>query len=109
MSNKKINIGELLQASSMITRQGACELYNLISKLPENNITLDFSQILYASRSFFDELNNFQNILKSQGKKVEYININEDLQPLLQIVINSAKSRKRISYEDLSNVKVINI
>ena len=109
MSNKKINIGELLQASSLITRQDACELYSHISKSPENNITLDFSQILYASRSFFDELNNFQKILKSEGKKVEYININEDLQPLLQIVINRAKSKHRMNYLDLSKVKVINI
>ena len=109
MSNKFINISQLYNTSSLITRQCARELYRVISKSDEKNITLDFSQILYASRSFFDELNNFQNILKSQGKKVEYINIKEDLQPLLQIVINRAKSKQRISYKDLSNVEVIKI
>ena len=57
MSDKTIKVSELYQSSSLITRDAARDLFNVISHLPETYIKLDFSNVQYASRSFFDELN----------------------------------------------------
>jgi anti-anti-sigma regulatory factor len=109
MSDKIINISELFSSHSLVTRQAARDLFALISHMPDNSIILDLSQIDFASRSFFDELNSYESKFRLLGKKVEIININDNLISLLQLVKERAKTMSSISYESIANAKVITI
>lgn len=109
MSDNVINISDLFSSNSLITRQAARDLFTYISHMPENSIILDFSQIDYASRSFFDEFNSYESKFKLLGKKVDITNINDNLASLLKMVKENAKSMSSISYESVANAKVISI
>lgn len=109
MSSSIINISEVFSAQSLVTRQAARDLFEIVVKNPNDNIILDFTNIDYASRSFFDELNSFEKEYKSLGKKVEMQNINPQLVSLYNLVRTRIKSSSRISYKSVSKAKVINI
>ncbi len=99
----------MFSSNSLVTRQAARDLFDFISHLPESDITLDFAQSNFASRSFFNELISFESKLKLLSKKITIINLNENLSPLLEIVRNSSKMLSSISYTSVSNAIVINI
>lgn len=109
MLDKTIKISDFIRSSSLITRDAARDLFKTISVLPESQIILDFSDIAYASRSFFDELNGNQNKLKLLGKVVEYINLPDSLVQLNQKVTNSYISRNSFVYSSVSNAPVITV
>lgn len=109
MLNKIINLGEIFNSSSLITRQMAREIFNIIAKSDENKIVLDFNKIEFASRSFFDELNNEMSKITLLGKEVEFINLNESIEKLYKMVVDASKSKSSISYSSVSKAEVITI
>ncbi len=109
MLNKIINISELFCTQSLITRQAARNLFEIISHSNENIIVLDFSKIEYATRSFFDEFNSFESQFKLLGKNVELSNIKDSLFTLFKLVKEKSKSMSSISYSSVANAKIINI
>lgn len=109
MSQKVINLKEVFDSTSFVTRQTAREIFDLISKARENEIALDFKDIQSATRSFFDELNSQQNKIMLLAKKVEFINLDSDLEKLRQLVINTSKVKSDVSYSSVANVDVITI
>ncbi|MBW8049566.1 MAG: hypothetical protein FVQ77_04355 [Cytophagales bacterium] len=109
MSNEVINISQLFNASGLITRQAARDLFDILSKSTENNINLDFSEISYATRSFFDELHSHRTKLNLLGKKVRFIKLNENLRSLLDLVEKKSRYKNSITYTSVANVKTINM
>lgn len=109
MSDKIIDINELFSSQSLVTRQVARDLFNLIAQIPENSIILDLSKIDYASGSFFDEFNSYEKKFKLTGKKVKIINLSDNLAPLLKLAKESSKKRIHQSYESVANAKEISI
>lgn len=109
MSDRIIDISKLFSSQSLVTRQAARDLFTLIAQMPENPIILDLSQIDFASRSFFDEFNSYENEFKLSGKKVKMINLNDNLAPLFKMVKESSKTISNISYDSIANAKVISI
>ena len=109
MSEKIININQLFFSQSLITRQIARDLYGMVTQMPEDSIILDFSGIDYASRSFFDEFNSFENQFNLAGKKVRIINLNDNLAPLYKLVRENTKKRISIPCESVASAKVISI
>lgn len=107
MSASTINISEVFDAQSLVTRQAARDLFTRISSMPESIVYLDFSRINFASRSFFDELNNFQSNFRLLGKQVELQNLNQTLSTLLQIVKSTSQSKSSISYASTANAQTL--
>lgn len=107
MSNKIINVNELFNSTSLVTRQAARDLFDIIAQSNESIIQLNFSEIAHASRSFFDELNSQKTKIRLLGKKVEYINLNPNLQNLLSIVENASSMKSSISYSVISDAQNI--
>lgn len=107
MSN--FNLENFFNSSSLITRQAARELFDFISKTPDNNIVLDFFNVNFATRSFFDEFNSKMSNLKLLGKNVSFINQNENIKCISDIVINSSKQRSSLSYASVANVEIVSL
>jgi hypothetical protein len=100
---KVINIAQQLNSSTVITRESAREIFTYLKTLPESEIILDFANVAFASRSFFDELYSLKIEAKSL-KTIEFINLNRDLQALLDLITRKEPADNR-SYLDLSRVK----
>jgi anti-anti-sigma regulatory factor len=109
MSDKIINISNLFSSHSLVTRQAARDIFELISQMPENSIILDLAQIDFASRSFFDELNNYENTFRLSGKKVEIINMNDHIASLLQMVKEKVDTTRGVSYESIAKASIISL
>ncbi len=109
MSNKMILLTETFKSSSLITRQAARELFDIISESEDKKIILDFNKIEFASRSFFDELNSKMSKIKLLGKNIEIVNLNENLAKLYKIVVDVSKSKSSISYSSVAKASVITI
>ncbi len=60
MPVKVINLKEIFNSASLVTRQTARDIFDMISKTPEREIVLDFKNVQSATRSFSDELNSYQ-------------------------------------------------
>lgn len=109
MSNKIILLTETFKSSSLITRQAARELFDIISGSEDKKIILDFDKIEFASRSFFDELNSKMSKIKLLGKNIEMVNLNENLAKLYKIVVDGAKSKSSISYSSVARASIVTI
>jgi len=109
MSAKRIKLNEVFASSSAITRQAAREIFDMISRLPEQEVVLDFENVNFASRSFFDELLSKQDQLNLLGKKIEFSHMKEDLKMLQNIVIETKQSRSSITYPSVANVDTVTI
>lgn len=109
ISNQIISLSDLFESSSLIARQAARELFDIISKTSDTEITLDFEKIHFASRSFFDELNGQRSKIHLLGKKVYFIHLNESLKKLLEIVQHDATSINSASYTSVANIETLTI
>lgn len=109
MFQNQINLADVFKSSSLISRQAARELFEIISREQSSEIILDFKDINFASRSFFDELNSQHNKINLLGKKVEFVNLNENLTKLLEIVISESKSKNSLSYASVANIETVTI
>lgn len=107
--SSKIVIKDLFDSTSLVTREPARQLFTCISGLSDNSIVLDFSEIQYASRSFFSEWNSFQSKLSLLGKQVEIINLDDNLSMLNEIVIKAIASKSRMVYSSLASAKYLTI
>lgn len=104
-----INLAAFATSPNLATRQIARELADTLMHSTEKQITLDFSDIEYASRSFFDELNAAMSKIALLGKTVEFQNLNEDLEKLYNYVKETARSNSSLSYASVANAEVITI
>lgn len=109
MLDKTIKLSEKYNSSSLITRQAARELFIAIAETKEERIILDFSNIEFASRSFFDELNSQMNKANLLGKNIKLISIDENIKKLYDLVVKASKSKTSISYSSVANADVITI
>ena len=107
MSNKVLNIYEFVNSSSLSTRQIAREIFELISKIQEKNITLDFSKIEYISQSFFNEFNDKKNQLKLLNKNIKFRNLEKNFKNVFNIFEENSKLKNNIVYSNISNSKTI--
>lgn len=103
--SKTIDLKEYLKSTSLVTRQSVRDLFDMIEKSEDKIIILDFQDMEFASRSFFDELNDKQS---KSNKKVEFVNLNLDLQKLSEFVANSSKAKSH-SYSSVASAEVITI
>lgn len=106
MSNSTVYIAQIFDSQSLVTRQAARELAKIVSEISDNKVVLDFSSIDFASRSFFDELNNFQNEVKA-SKKIEIRNLNSNLTSLLDLIKASSKVKSVSSRSNISNATTL--
>lgn len=105
MSGKTYEMAEFFGSTSLISRQAAKKLCEEIARLKVGNVTLDFKNVDFASRSFFDQLNSGISDLKLANKQIELINLSENLKELLKLVKNVAKSGIHITYKHLDGIK----
>lgn len=104
-----LNLEKFFDSSSLITRQAARELFDIISKTPDDHIILDFFNVNFATRSFFDEFNSKISNLKLLGKSVDFINQNENIKLISDIVVKNSKQRSSLSYASVANVEVVSL
>ena len=104
-----INLAAFATSPNLATRQIARELADVLMHSMEKQITLDFSDVEYASRSFFDELNAAMSKIALLGKTVEFRNLNEDLEKLYNYVKETARSNSSLSYASVASAEVITI
>ncbi len=109
MLDKVINLATIFESSSLILRQTAKELADIILKSKENNIILDFTNINYASRSFFDELNGAMQTFKKANKIIDFINMNENIENLFKMVLATSKNKSDFTYISLADVDTVSI
>ena len=109
MSSNQIVLYNIYHSESLVTRTSARSLLDIISKIPESKILLDFASIKFVSRSFFDELHSYKSKFILLGKKVEFVNLDESLYQLYQIVEHSNSARNHSFYSTIANAQVINI
>jgi len=105
MLNNKVYIKDFFESESMISRQTARELYEHIKNMKSKVVELDFRDVKYASRSFFDELNCKMGFLRLFNTEVKIVNLNENLSRLLDIVLNV----KERTYSDIRTVEDVEI
>lgn len=109
MSNNRIILFEVFGAESIVTRTAARTLLDIISRIQDSNVFVDFEQIKFASRSFFDELYSFKNKFQLLGKHIEFVNMPDSLLQLANIVENTNSTRNNSFYSSIANAQVINI
>lgn len=76
----------------LFSRAKANDLLNVINQ-DSDEITLDFSEINFMSRSFTDELFN---IIESIEQTIEFKNCNSDIQAMLQIVSDGREHERNL-------------
>ena len=77
---------DIFKTSSLITREAARIIHNLILKSPQQDIVLNFEKIKSSSISFFDELNNSIYKLKKEGKGIILENLNGYLIKIQEVI-----------------------
>lgn len=103
MSSRKVTLplDEAFNTSSLVTRQAARKLIQKINELDVPTIALDFTNINYASRSFFNELVHCINhVNSSKDKFIEIKNLNDDLLQIYDFVLKFKKDRSVIKKID---------
>lgn len=102
MSKSILQIADIFDSQSLVTRQAARDLAKPVTDIADSIVVLDFSDINYASRSFFDELNSLQNELKTT-KKIEILNLNANLTDLLNLIKSSSRVKSALTTSNISN------
>lgn len=105
---KSIMLSEHFNSTSLITRQAARDIFEIISSSTETEIVLDFSNIQNATRSFFDELNAHKKKVHLLGKHIEIVNLNTNLEQLHSLVTKQNETNG-ISYASTANARFITI
>src|SRR5438552_1838196 len=100
MSNKIIDMHSLYNTGSLITRHSVDDLEKLFPP-EEKQLQLDFANIQYSSRSFFDELYARMDEWKKKDISIEIINLSQELLPLAKIVEDQKKNNSEIRFEPL--------
>lgn len=107
MSDKIIHLRDVFNSSSLVTRQAARELFDMIQHSAETRIALDFDGIEYSSRSFFDELLSKEPLFMPLGKSVTFVNVSHDLQQTMDLVKNP--SRSEMAYQSVNSGEALTI
>lgn len=108
MLSKNIRLSEHFNSTSLITRQAARDIFEIISSSAETEIVLDFSNIQNATRSFFDEFNAFKKKIHLLGKTIEIVNLNSNLTQLYNLVTKQSETNG-INYTSTANARFITI
>lgn len=89
-----ISVHELL-GSSIHTREASAELMRIIENEPCDYVELDFSSIVYISRSFADQFHTDKlNCIANTQKNIVVLNANDHIIRMLQAVATSAKPHR---------------
>ena len=107
MSVKHIRIRDVFESSSVITRQSARELFNIIQSTPESEIVLDFADVEYSSRSFFNELLSKELLFSALGKQIRFMNLPEALRELLEF--SKCPMTLNTAYRAVASSEVVSI
>ncbi len=67
-----------------------------LKKNHSSDISLDFSQVIFVSRSFADELLNVIEEFGEKGKKISFLNLKPEIKKLISIV---KRSKEKIRNE----------
>lgn len=109
MLNDHIIVSDLVHSTSLVTRETARNLFSAISRLPVSSITLDFSNVDYISRSFFDEVNSQKKKLSYLGKTVTIVNLKDSLEQLQQIVQSTLDRRNTGFFSSMANAEIVSM
>jgi len=109
MLNDHIIVSDLVHSSSLVTRETARNLFSVISILPASTITLDFSNVDYVSRSFFDEINSQKRKVGYLGKTVIIVNLKDSLEQLQQIVQSSLEQKATGFFSSTANAELVSM
>lgn len=85
-----------IEKKYLVFRDQARAIFNQISDDKQKSLVLDFSQVIFFSRSFLDELLNIIEELKKQKKLVRIINLKSELKTFYNQV---AKTKAKIKIE----------
>lgn len=107
MSDKIIHLRDVFNSSSLITRQAARDLFDMIQHSPETRIALDFNGIEYSSRSFFDELISKEPLFMPLGKSVTFVNVSRDLEQMMELV--RSPSHHVMAYQSVNSGTAVTI
>lgn len=91
----EINLYEIVGTDTLRHRETAQTILHIINQEPKNEqITLDFSGIAFASRSFLHELLSFLN-----GREYKVVNANTEIDFMVKVAFNKPKLRLETSNE----------
>ena len=102
MIRKIIDITTVL-SQDLKSRSTVADLLLYVQNTHEQEVQIDFSKVLFATRSFIDEYYNtfIEDHGKLNGIKVESINLPEDIQYILNVVSQTQTGKK--IYEEPAN------
>ena len=96
MKTNTIKISELIRGE-LRSRIEAKKIYERAKSITDCNISIDFGDVCFMSRSFADELCNVLDKLKEDGKNVNIENQCEDIKLILEIVQANRNKPKTIN------------
>jgi len=84
-----------LSSVALSTRPLADEFFNKIKKYREDELTVDFKNVEFMSRSFADQ---YIRLKSEDNYKIKEINKNEEVKEILEFVeaVRSSKKREKI-------------
>ncbi len=81
-----ISLKEKFETTHLSTRSMARDLYNDLQQSKNQDITLDFSGIEFASRSFMVQL---YSMLAKHRSQVRFVNMNENVDRMYQLAVTA--------------------
>ena len=109
MQTLEIHLHNDLHTASLVTRQTATELARFIDNMEAAAIDIDFTDIQFASRSFFDQLYYHLEELKKAGKAIQLLNMTLALEQLYQLVVNANQAPISMSHTDIDEIEAAKV
>lgn len=113
MNSQKLSIKSLFKIETLSTRQSVSVIdFKLQELLPTNDcqrIEIDFSNISQISRSFADEILNLQKIYSSRGVKISFVNMNELISKMIDLVSHKATSIAPIDSVNVATSTILDL
>ncbi len=85
-SEEVIRPFDLYKSVSLISRQMAKDIYLLALRMNQREVMVDFENIQFAGRSFFNEMYNAQMVLHDKNISLRFINLSPPLFSLYEMV-----------------------
>ena len=83
MSHNSIKVRDVVDIEFISTRSLANSIFELVESTPAKQVTIDFTDIEGATRSFMDQIR--ANIIKTK-KSVKIVNLSQQLEQMQKIV-----------------------
>ena len=75
-----------IDKKTLILRSAVGEIQNEIEKTVSKEAAIDFSQVVFVSGSFADELLNMINIFSKKGIRVKLIHLKGDVRKMISVI-----------------------